>query len=254
LRVAGEEDAVSLPGTRNSELATPLATPFDLGIAFDGDADRIGAVDSRGRILWGDQLLLLYAEEVADAVPGALVIADVKAGRTFFEEARKRGAQPLMWKTGHSHIKSKMKSSGALVAGEMSGHMFFAHQFYGHDDAIYAALRLLNRLARPESPSLAEILDALPATVATPDLRIPVPEGRKFEIIEEVRARLARDGTPFNDVDGMRVEKPEGWWLLRASNTGELLTVRAEAANEADLARLTAEVAAQLRLSGVEMG
>ncbi len=238
---------------RGSGPRPSILTPFDLGIAFDGDADRIGVVDAKGRNIYIDQLLLLYIPELVREKQGAIVIADVKASRVFFQEAKKLGADARMCKTGHSHIKYKMKEIGAQIAAEVSGHMFFAHKFYGHDDALYAALRLLNILADPACPPLDVLIDAMPQTVATPDLRIPVAEGRKFAIIEEVRARLVQAGIAFNDVDGMRVEKPEGWWLLRASNTAELVTVRAEASSEKDLAKLRAEVEQQLRLSGVRL-
>ena len=221
---------------------------LDLGIAFDGDGDRIGVVDDKGRILWGDQLMVLYAREVLRDRPGATIIADVKASQVLFDEIARAGGKPLMWRTGHSLIKSKMQETGSPLAGEMSGHIFFADRYYGFDDALYAAVRLLMILAGQGS-KLSELRDAIPAVINTPELRFPCSEARKFKVVEEVRARLAAEGAPVNDTDGVRVTRPHGWWLLRASNTQDVLVARCEARNEGDLARLKDELAACLKAS-----
>src|SRR5437899_1387841 len=223
----------------------------DLGIAFDGDGDRIGAVDGKGRVIWGDQLVMILAGPVLEELPGATIIADVKASQTLFDRVAELGGKPLMWKTGHSLIKSKMKETGAPLAGEMSGHIFFKHRWYGFDDALYAAVRLIEAVSA-SGKSLTELKEAMPKAVATPELRFQVDESRKFAIIEEVRDRLAADGAKVDATDGVRVSTPDGWWLLRASNTQDVLVARAEAADEASLDRLIAQIDEQLAKSGVE--
>jgi phosphomannomutase len=222
----------------------------DLGIAFDGDGDRIGVVDGQGRILWGDQFMVLLAEEVIRDRPGAVIIADVKASQVLFDEIARMGGTPLMWRTGHSLIKSKMAEVGAPLAGEMSGHIFYADRYYGYDDALYAAVRLLGIIASRKE-SLAELRDRLPRVVNTPELRFPCPEPRKFAAIDEVRDRLKRSGAEMSDIDGVRVKTKDGWWLLRASNTQDVLVARAEAKDEAGLARLKALLSEELRASGI---
>lgn len=223
----------------------------DLGVAFDGDADRIGVVDGKGRVLWGDQFMALFAEDVLADQPGATVIADVKASQTLFDRIASLGGKPLMYRTGHSLIKSKMAETGAPLAGEMSGHIFFADRYYGFDDALYAAVRLLSILARRDG-SLAEFRDSLPGVVNTPELRFPCAEERKFKVAEEVRDRLKAAGAEVNDIDGVRVKTADGWWLLRASNTQAVLVARCEARDEAGLKRLKASLGEQLRKSGVQ--
>ena len=224
---------------------------LDFGIAFDGDGDRIGAVDGKGRVIWGDQLLMILARPVLEAEPGATIIADVKASQTLFDRIAELGGQPLMWKTGHSLIKSKMKETGAPLAGEMSGHIFFKHRWYGFDDALYAAIRLIEAVSE-SSRSLTEIMDAMPKSVATPELRFQVDEVRKFDIVDEVRGRLSANGAKVDATDGVRVSTEDGWWLLRASNTQDVLVARAEAADQAGLDRLVAQIDEQLASSGVE--
>jgi phosphomannomutase len=224
---------------------------LDFGIAFDGDGDRIGAVDGEGRVIWGDQLLMILAGPVLEANPGATLIADVKASQAFFDRVAELGGKPLMWKTGHSLIKSKMKETGAPLAGEMSGHIFFKHRWYGFDDALYAAVRLIEAVSA-SGKSLTEIMDAMPKTTATPELRFQVDESRKFAIVEEVRDRLSADGAKVDATDGVRVSTGDGWWLLRASNTQDVLVARAEAADQGGLDRLVAQIDDQLAKSGVE--
>ena len=226
---------------------------LDFGIAFDGDGDRIGAVDGEGRVIWGDQLLMIYAEDLLKMEPGATIIADVKASKALFERVSQLGGHPVMWKTGHSLIKSKMKETGAPLAGEMSGHVFFAHRYYGFDDALYAAVRLIAASARL-GKSVTQLRGEMPPLVNTPELRFQVDESRKFAVIDEVKARLSASGADVNDIDGVRVTTPDGWWLLRASNTQDVLVARAESNDQAGLDRLLAEVDAQLAASGLERG
>src|SRR5215831_9735520 len=222
-----------------------------LGIAFDGDGDRIGVVDGRGRILWGDQLMVVLARDVLARRPGAPIIADVKASQVLFDEIARMGGRPVIAATGHSLIKAKLAETGAPLAGEMSGHIFFADGYYGFDDAVYVAVRLLGVLSGSRD-SLAEMRDQLPAVVNTPELRFACPESRKFEVVREVRERLRRAGGEMTDIDGVRVRTPDGWWLLRASNTQAVLVARAEATTEEGLARLKKDLAAELAASGVE--
>ena len=224
----------------------------DLGIAFDGDFDRIGVLDGKGRVLWGDQLLAIYAAEVLADRPGATIIADVKASQTLFDEIARLGGVPLMWRTGHSIIKAKMAETKSPLAGEMSGHIFFADRWYGFDDALYAALRLVSIVSRADR-TLAAMRDALPAAVSTPELRFPAGETRKFAVVDEVKARLARAGAKVSAVDGVRVSTADGWWLLRASNTQDVLVARCEAKDAAGLARLQAALVAELAASGIAM-
>jgi phosphomannomutase len=223
----------------------------DLGIAFDGDGDRIGVVDDKGRILWGDQLMALFAREVLAENPGSTIIADVKASQVLFDEIARLGGNPLMWKTGHSIMKTKMVETGAPLAGEMSGHIFFADRWYGFDDALYCAVRLLSIVARG-TQSLSAMRDSLPSVVNTPELRFPCSEQRKFAAVDEIKARLRARGTEMSDIDGVRVRTPDGWWLLRASNTQDVLVARCEAADEAGLERLKAALVGELGASGIE--
>ena len=233
--------------------ALVAAKNLDFGIAFDGDGDRIGAIDGEGRVIWGDQLLMIYAEDLLKMVPNATIIADVKASRALFDSVSRLGGQPLMWKTGHSLIKSKMKETGAPLAGEMSGHVFFAHEYYGFDDALYAAVRLIAASARL-GKSVTQLRGAMPNLINTPELRFQVDESRKFAVVEEVRARLADAGADVNGIDGVRVNTADGWWLLRASNTQDVLVARAESESEAGLERLLGQIDAQLAASGLARG
>jgi len=223
----------------------------DFGLAFDGDADRLGAIDGKGRVVWGDQLLGILAEPVLKDLPGATIIADVKASQALFDRIAELGGMPLMWKTGHSLIKAKMKEVDSPLAGEMSGHIFFKHQWYGFDDGIYAGIRLI-RAVSALGGSLTALKDAMPAMVNTPELRFQSSEERKFEVVAEVLGRLKAAGATVNETDGARVNTPDGWWLLRASNTQDVLVARVEARDAAAMARLQGDLDAQLALSGVE--
>src|SRR5687767_1795538 len=226
---------------------------LDFGIAFDGDGDRIGAVDGLGRVIWGDQLLAILAGPVLADCPSATIIADVKASQILFDRIAELGGTPLMWKTGHSLIKSKMKETGAPLAGEMSGHIFFAHRWFGFDDALYAGVRLIEAVAK-SGKSLTQLMDEMPKSVATPELRFPVEASRKFAVVDEVLARLSADGAKVDATDGARVNTDDGWWLLRASNTQDVLVARAESKDEAGLDGLVAQIDEQLALSGLERG
>ncbi|MBT5373033.1 MAG: phosphomannomutase/phosphoglucomutase [Rhodospirillaceae bacterium] len=222
----------------------------DLGIAFDGDGDRIGVIDGKGHVLWGDQLMMIWAAEILNTMPGATIIADVKASQALFDEIERLGGKPLMWKTGHSPIKSKMLETGAPLAGEMSGHIFFADRYFGFDDALYAAVRLLSIISR-SGESLADIHARMPALMNTPELRFDCPEDRKFVVIDEVKARLETAGAQINDIDGVRVKTGDGWWLLRASNTQAVLVARCESSTMEGLERLKAALVGQLKESSI---
>jgi phosphomannomutase len=226
---------------------------LDFGLAFDGDGDRLGAIDGQGRVVWGDQLLSILAEPVLREVPGATIIADVKASQALYDRVAELGGTPLMWKTGHSLIKTKMKETGAPLAGEMSGHIFFAHNYYGFDDAQYAAVRLIQAV-HVIGKSLTQLKDEMPAMINTPEMRFQVSDTRKFAVIDEVLDRLEAEGADVNRTDGARVNTPDGWWLLRASNTQDVLVARAEAKSQEGLDRLMAMIDAQLAASGLERG
>ena len=226
---------------------------LDFGVAFDGDGDRIGAIDGMGRIIWGDQLLQIYAADVLQSVPNATIIADVKASQALFDRVEELGGKSLMWKTGHSLIKSKMKETGSPLAGEMSGHIFFGHDYYGFDDAPYAAVRLI-RAVQVLRQSVTQLRGAMKPMINTPELRFQVDESRKFAVIAEVLARLSDAGARVDATDGARVQTADGWWLLRASNTQDVLVARAEASSEAGLNRLLSEIDAQLAASRLERG
>ena len=223
---------------------------LDFGLAFDGDGDRIGAVDGSGRVVWGDQLIALLATPLLAEQPGATVVADVKASRYLFDHIEALGGRAVMAPSGHSRIKSRMKAESAPLAGEMSGHIFFGGDYYGFDDALYAAVRLI-RAVGLSGGSLTQLREEMPALVNTPELRFAVDPARKAAVVEEVRERLERYGAEVCTVDGVRVTSDDGWWLLRASGTQDMLTARAEAADEAGLARLLAALDGQLAASGV---
>ena len=231
----------TLPETLVDLIETVRREKADVGVAFDGDGDRLGVVDAQGRILWGDQILQILAEDVLRSYPGATIIADVKSSQALFDEIGRLGGRPLMWKTGHSLIKTKMAETKAPLAGEMSGHLFFADRWGGFDDGLYAAVRFLGVVARM-GEGLAQRVDRLPVTYNTPELRFPCTEDRKFAVIHEVRASLEADGAEICDIDGIRVRRDGGWWLLRASNTQAVLVARVEAESPARLNDLRCEL------------
>jgi phosphomannomutase len=232
-------------------MAAVAASGAEVGIAFDGDGDRIGVIDGRGRIVRGDQLLQILAAEVLERHPGAPIIADVKASQTLYDEIARLGGRPVMWKTGHSLIKARMAEMGAPLAGEMSGHIFYADGFYGHDDALYVAIRLLGILARGRA-TLADWRDRMTAVVNTPEIRFDCPDEQKFAVVDQVRAQLEREGADFNGIDGVRVLTKDGWWLLRASNTQAVLVARAEARDQDGLDRLMQQIRGHLEAAGIE--
>ncbi|MBN1434015.1 phosphomannomutase/phosphoglucomutase [Candidatus Fermentibacterales bacterium] len=207
-----------------------LSEKADLGVAYDGDADRLGVVDERGEIVWGDRVLILLARALLRSYPGAVVISEVKASRLFFSEVEKAGGRPLMSATGHSIIKKNMIEQNALLAGEMSGHVFFRDRYYGYDDALYATLRLLEVLSDGEEP-LSRRLSDLPEVVSTPEIREACPEEQKAALVDRVRRRLSDRGYEVDTTDGVRIEFPDGWGLLRASNTQPVLVMRFEASS-----------------------
>lgn len=230
--------------------ALVAAKGLEFGVAFDGDGDRIGAVDSLGRVVWGDQLLSILAEPVLQDHPGATIIGDVKASQALYDRIGQLGGKPLMWKTGHSLVKTKMKETGSPLAGEMSGHIFFGDRWYGFDDAVYAALRTIEAVDMLGG-SLTDLKSAMPPMVNTPELRFDIDGSRKFAVIEEVLDRLAKSGADVDRTDGARVKARGGWWLLRASNTQEVLVARAEAPDDATLQLLLNDIDDQLQASGM---
>ena len=222
--------------------AAVRAQGADLGIAFDGDTDRIGAVDERGEVVFGDRLMIVYAREILSRKPGATFIGEVKCSQSLYDDIRRRGGHPIMWRTGHSLIKAKMKESGAALAGEMSGHMFFADRYYGFDDALYAACRLMEIVAQSGQPLSAQLAD-LPRTFSTPEIRVDCPDDIKFEVVRRVTESF-RGTHEIIDVDGARVLFGEGWGLVRASNTQPVLVLRFEAATPELLDRYRQETEA----------
>lgn len=212
----------------------------ELGIAFDGDSDRIGAVDENGEVIYGDQLMIVYSREILSRKPGATIIGEVKCSQSLYDDIRQRGGNGIMWKTGHSLIKAKMKEERAELAGEMSGHMFFADRYYGFDDALYAACRLIEIVARSGCPLSAQLAD-VPKTVSTPEIRVDCPDEVKFEVVERVTGHF-RKQYPVLDVDGVRILFPHGWGLVRASNTQPVLVLRFEAATPELLDQYRSEV------------
>lgn len=231
---------------------TVLENNCNLGIAFDGDGDRIGVIDDEGEIIWGDQLMVLFARDVLQEYPGSTIIADVKASNVLFDEISKAGGIPLMWKTGHSLIKSKMKEINSPLAGEMSGHIFFADKYYGYDDALYAAIRIINIVIAGQIP-LSELRKSLPKTFSTPEIRIECDEEKKFAIVEKIKQELQKENANFNDIDGVRVNTDDGWWLLRASNTQAVLVARCEGKSELSLETLKNNLKNKLESNGLKI-
>lgn len=225
---------------------------YDFGIAFDGDGDRIGVVDGEGEIIWGDQLLIFFAREILAKKHGATIIADVKASGSLFAEITKAGGEAVMWKTGHSLIKAKMRELGASLAGEMSGHIFFADKYYGFDDALYASIRLINILAN-SSKSLAQMRAELPKTFSTAEIRIETSEEKKFVIVEDLKKLLHKNNEKFVDIDGIRAQSSEGWWLIRASNTQPVLVARCEANSQQNLEKMKNNLREKLSFCNIKI-
>ncbi|MBC7693019.1 MAG: phosphomannomutase/phosphoglucomutase [Methylotenera sp.] len=223
----------TVPDNLKELVATVVSEGADFGIGFDGDSDRIGLVDEKGRILYGDEILVMFARDILKEHPGATIISDVKSSHRLFDDITQRGGKAIMWKTGHSLIKSKMKETGALLAGEFSAHIFFADRYFGFDDAIYAALRVYEIASDLPGP-LSSVLSDLPPTVTTPEIRVDCMEEKKFELVHETRKRLAETYT-VNALDGVRVDLKDGWGLLRASNTQPVVVLRFEATTQSRL-------------------
>jgi phosphomannomutase/phosphoglucomutase len=205
----------------------------DIGIAYDGDADRIGVVTDKGRVLWGDELLLLFSRFILKQFPGAAIIGEVKCSQKLYDDIERHGGRPIMWKAGHSLIKSKMKEEKAPLAGEMSGHLFFADRYFGYDDAIYASLRLLEIISQ-SGEKISEMLADVPRTFTTPEIRVECPDSVKFEVVHEVKEHFRKTHNII-DVDGVRIPFEDGWGLVRSSNTQPVLVLRFEALTEEGL-------------------
>lgn len=234
----------TVPENINGLMETVKAQQADLGIAFDGDADRIGVVDETGKIMWGDKLLILFSREILKERPGAMVIGEVKCSQLLFDDLATRGGVPIMWKVGHSLIKAKMREEGALLAGEMSGHLFFADRYFGYDDAIYAGARLLEILTQRDG-TLSSLLSDLPPMVNTPEIRVACEDERKFDIVARLVESFQEDHRVI-DVDGARILFDDGWGLVRASNTQPVLVMRFEARTVEALDRIRKEVDGRL--------
>ena len=230
----------TLPEALEDLIQKVKETNADLGIAYDGDGDRIGVIDDVGNIIWGDVLMVLFVRDILPSNPGAPIISEVKASKVLYDEIEKLGGRPIMWKTGHSFIKKKIKEEKALLAGEMSGHIFFADRFFGFDDAIYSSARLLELLSRSDK-KISQLLSDLPKTFNTPEIRVYASDEVKFKIVEEVKKELSQK-YPIIDIDGVRAIYPRGWGLVRASNTQEVLVLRFEADTEKDLKNIESEV------------
>jgi phosphomannomutase/phosphoglucomutase len=227
-------------------IAKVKETGAHAGIGYDGDADRIGVVDAQGNVIWGDRLMIVFGRDILKESPGATIIGEVKCSQTLYDDLNAKGGNAIMWKTGHSLIKNKMKETGALLAGEMSGHIFFADRYFGYDDAIYAGLRLLEIVKKNGEPyDVAKLLDGVPEMVATPEIRMDFPDDKKFKVPELMKA--AFKDYPLVDIDGIRIKFPDGWGLIRASNTQPALVLRFEASDKAALERIQRTVEDELQ-------
>jgi phosphomannomutase/phosphoglucomutase len=235
----------TVPKNLDALVSRVKETKARVGLAFDGDADRLGAVDAAGDIIWGDKLMILFSRALLAKKPGATILGEVKCSQTLYDDIAKHGGKPVVWKTGHSLIKTKMKETGALLAGEMSGHLFFADRYFGYDDAIYASLRLLEILANDPRP-LADMLADVPKTFTTPEIRVDCPDAIKFDVVKAVTKHYKEKGNAVLDIDGARIsfasQGAPKWGLVRASNTGPVLVMRFEAGTEAELGEIKREV------------
>jgi len=228
----------TIPENLTHLIAKVKETGAEVGIAYDGDADRLGLVDRHGHIIWGDEMLVLFARDILQRQPGAVIVSEVKCSQRLFDDIAQKGGTPIMWKAGHSLLKAKLRETGALLGGEMSGHMFFADRYFGYDDAIYASCRMLEILGK-SGKELTDLLADLPPSCTTPEIRVDCPDELKFRIAEKVRDRF-RGQYEIVDVDGVRVKFPEGWGLVRASNTQPVLVLRFEATTPEKLAEYRA--------------
>jgi phosphomannomutase/phosphoglucomutase len=234
-RSPNHHPAPTVPENMQDLIETVRRTGAEVGIAFDGDADRIGVVSASGRIIWGDELLVIYARDVLARNPGATIVSEVKCSQRLYDDIARHGGHGIMWKAGHSLLKAKMKETDALLGGEMSGHIFFKERYFGYDDAVYAGARLLAILASGDQTVDALLAD-LPPAHSTPEIRVDCADDRKFEVARRVRDHFRAAGADIIDVDGVRVRFEHGWGLLRASNTQPVLVMRFEAETPAQLA------------------
>ena len=242
-----------MPENVQQLIAKVRETRAELGIAFDGDADRVGAVDGRGRIVWGDELLVVYERDVLSRNPHAVIVSEVKCSQRLYDDIAARGGRGIMWKAGHSLLKAKMRETGALLGGEMSGHMFFKEHYFGYDDGIYAGARLLEIIART-GRTLEQQLSDLPPSHTTPEIRVDCPDERKFAVVDRVRDRFRAEGRDIVDIDGVRVRFPHGWGLVRASNTQPVLVMRFEADTPEALAEYRGLVEQAVAAARAELG
>jgi len=243
----------TVPANLEDLIAAVRREKAEVGIAYDGDADRIGVIDDKGQVLWGDQLMILFARSVLAEVPGSAIVGEVKCSATLYEDIARRGGKPIMWKAGHSLIKAKMKETNAQLAGEMSGHIFFKHRYFGFDDAVYASARLLEILTHADRP-LSELLADVPKTYASPEIRFDVPEEKKFALVRRATELLRTGGHDIIDVDGVRVTFSDGWGLIRASNTQPLLVLRFEARTEKRLGEIQKLIESTVARAQRELG
>ena len=240
----------TVPKNMEQLIEAVINNKCDVGLAFDGDGDRLGVIDNLGNLVWADQYMLLLCEEISKLYDNPKIIMDVKCSKVFFDEAKKMGCDPVMSRTGHSPIKEKMKELNSPLSGEMSGHVCYGDDFYGYDDAMYVGLRLLRLLSNQNLP-LSELISSYPNTYSTPETRFDVDESKKFAIIDEVKNRIKETDQKIIDIDGVRVENDHGWFLMRASNTQNQLTCRAESTTKDGLHELVKIIENQLSLSGV---
>jgi phosphomannomutase/phosphoglucomutase len=243
----------TIPENLKQLIETVKENKADFGIAFDGDADRIGVVDEAGNIIYGDELMVLFSRDVLKNHPGSTIISEVKSSHRLYADIQKNGGNGIMWKTGHSLIKSKMKETSATLAGEMSGHIFFADRYYGYDDAIYAALRLYEIASRSPKP-LSTWLSDLPKSFSTPEIRVDCHEELKFQLVEFCRKSAIEKGWKLNDIDGIRVDFNDGWGLIRASNTQPVIVLRFESETEDGLRNIQKKLTAELIRAGIALG
>lgn len=227
---------------------TVLKEKADLGLAFDGDSDRLGVIDSEGKLLETDRLLQIFAEDILKTRPAAVFIADIKSSKTFFEEVARMGGKPLVWRTGHSFIKQKMRETNSPLGGEMSGHICFADKYYGYDDALYAAIRLLDIAAHWPDESFQQRIRRIPETFATPEIQLPCPDSEKFQVVEQIKANVRKSGLFCDETDGVKVIYPSsGWGLIRASNTSPCLICRCEADTLKELDEIKSDMFRQIK-------
>ncbi|MDR3607482.1 MAG: phosphomannomutase/phosphoglucomutase [Oligoflexia bacterium] len=243
----------TVPSNLKDLIAAIKREKADFGIAFDGDADRIGLVDETGRIIYGDELMVLFARDILLEKKGATIISEVKSSHRLYADIAAKGGKPIMWKTGHSLIKSKMKETGAALAGEMSGHIFFADRYFGFDDAVYAALRVYEIASKATGP-ISSLLADLPKSVSTPEIRVDCQESLKFKLVEETKRRLSASGGKINDIDGVRIDFGDGWGLVRASNTQPALVLRFEASTEPLMNKVRDTVVNALEEAAIAIG